>query len=111
MSNQTKKEYSFLDEYISEIIKNSKVGALSEENEKIYLPQLVAQAEVRLGSALMPKLDDKSAEEFTKLLNNEMSTSEEWQAFWRKSVSDFDEVVSKILIDFAEECKVILAKI
>ena len=44
-----KQELSFLENYIMEVLQDSGLGKLSEANRQVYVPQLAAEAEHRLG--------------------------------------------------------------
>ncbi len=105
---QTTHQFDFLIEYVLALLDENKIE-LSEEQKKIYVPQILAQVEMRLGSKLLPQLDGKQTDKFVKLSNNENTTPEEWKNFWYESVPSFEEDVKDILVEFAEKTKQILA--
>mgnify|MGYP001559283188 CR=1 FL=1 len=106
--SQTTHQFDFLIEYVLALLEENKIE-LSEEQKKIYVPQILAQVEMRLGAKLLPKLDGKQTDRFVKLSNNEGASPEEWKAFWHESVPTFEEDVKNILTEFAEKTKQLLA--
>jgi predicted methyltransferase len=91
-----------LEELVVSVLNENGFGKLDEDAKKTYLPQFIAQAEQRLGAAMLPLLGEQSANEFVKLTKKETS-SDEWYGFWKKNVPNFDLVVKKTLKDFASE--------
>ena len=49
-------DFSFLEEYVLQIIKQYGYDSLSEDSKKELFPQFMAQAETRLGAKLLPLL-------------------------------------------------------
>lgn len=109
MSSQ-KKEFSFLEDFILEVLKQNGLANLSEANQRAYLPQLVAEAEFDLGIVLLPKLAEDDAKKFAALGSNLNTTPGEWKKFWASAVPNFDAEVKKVLNKFAEKVSVILNK-
>jgi len=105
---QTTHQFDFLIEYVLALLEENKID-LSEEQKKIYVPQILAQVEMRLGVKLLPKLDGKQTDRFVKLSNNENTTPEEWKSFWHESTPTFAEDVKGVLVEFAEKIKQLLA--
>lgn len=105
---QTTHQFDFLIEYVLALLDENKIE-LSEEQKKIYVPQILAQVEMRLGVKLLPQLDGKQTDKFVKLSNSENTTPEEWKSFWHESVPTFEEDVKDILTEFAEKTKQLLA--
>ena len=104
----TQPNYNFLEDYIIQVLEQSGLGELTEENKKKYLPQLIAKAEYQIGLALVPKLNDKDAEVFAQMMDNGKATPKQWQEFWYGAVPSFDEVVQKVLVNFGKQCKELL---
>ncbi|MBI5728958.1 MAG: hypothetical protein HY983_01785 [Candidatus Magasanikbacteria bacterium] len=102
--------FSFLENYIMEVLQDSGLGKLSEANRQVYVPQLAAEAEYRLGLELLPKLDKEQAEKFSGMVSAEESSPTVWQTFWRQAVPQFDATVQSVLKKFAEDCRKILAR-
>ena len=102
-------QYSFLEEYIMDVLKQNGLGKLTEENRKKYLPQLSTEAERQIGLALMPKLNEQNAVEFAKMMEKSENSPEVWQKFWRDAVPDYETVVTEVLVKFATQCADILA--
>lgn len=106
--SQTAHQFDFLIEYVLALLEENKID-LTEEQKKIYVPQILAQVEMRLGAKLLPQLDAKQTDKFVKLSNNENTTPDEWKNFWYESVPSFDADVKDILVEFAEKTKQLLA--
>lgn len=101
-------KFDFLIEYVLSLLETNNIN-LSVEQKGMYVPQLLAQVEMRLGLKLLPKLNDEQKEAFTDLTNSKNTTPQEWEKFWHESVPTFDEDVKEVLVEFAEEAKQILA--
>jgi len=101
----------FLDQYILLVLKENGFEDLTPENQEQFLPQFTAEAQRRIGLALLPKLDEDSGEKMLDMAANEKTTPEEWQEFWTNSVSDFTEVVKQALLGYAKDLKKVLAGI
>ncbi|MFB6226225.1 MAG: DUF5663 domain-containing protein [Candidatus Paceibacteria bacterium] len=96
--------------FILRILEESGLKELTEEQKEEFLPKLVARAEYKIGQALIPKLSEGAAEEFTELQEQEETDPQVWKDFWEENVEDYDQVVTEALDDFAEECKEVLSK-
>lgn len=105
---QTTHQFDFLIEYVLALLEENKIE-LSEEQKKIYVPQILAQVEMRLGVKLLPQLDAKQTDRFVKLSNNAKTTPEEWKSFWYESVPTFEEDMKSVLMEFAEKTRQLLA--
>jgi len=90
---------------VEEALRQSGFGNLSEETKKEFMPRFVAQAELRLGAALLPLLSESSAKEMSDMIDKQTANPDQWLVFWQKNVKDFDNVVRKILKDYADEMK------
>ncbi|MBI2437015.1 MAG: hypothetical protein HYV41_04730 [Candidatus Magasanikbacteria bacterium] len=104
-------QFDFLKLYIEKTLDEAGFDKMTEETRAQYVPQFVAEAERRIGLALMPRLPGEAAMELEQLLGKEDINPEEMQQFWKKYVPDFDEVLQKTLTDFAEELKEVVAQI
>lgn len=102
-------KFTFLEEQILAMLDSNGLSNLSEENKKEFLPQLSAEAEYRLGLALMPLLNEQQGAELVKLIDREAGP-EELSKFWENAVPNLKEIISNTLADFAEECKTILSR-
>ena len=101
-------QFVFLIDYILKLLEDNKIN-LDEDQKKRYVPQMLAQLEVRLGLELIPKLNDAQKENFAKLVNDEKSTPEAWKKFWY-TVPSFEEDVKRVMTTFAERVREILSK-
>lgn len=104
------KQYDFLSEYLLELLSAIGLGDLNEEQKQMYMPKLRAELEYRFGEHFLPQLDESRAEEFTALLKNQSATPENWQAFWKASIPNFDEQVKEVLAAFADECREVFTR-
>lgn len=93
-----------LQELILSILNKNGFENLDEEAKKEYLPQFLAQAEQRIGNALLPLLNEASAKQFVELTKKE-TTPDQWWEFWQKNVPNFNEVVREALAGFEQEVK------
>ena len=96
-------QFDFLEAYIHDLFTESGCGEMSEETKNKFLPQFVAEAQRRLGLAVLPLLSEESAEEFVSLMEQEDMSHEELKNFWHRSVPQFDEVVQQTLQNFSKE--------
>lgn len=97
----------FLEEFAEQMLAQLGLDNLSQVEREQFLPSIVHNLEMRLGDALLPLVSDSAAPAFRALVSSD-STSEQWLDFWHKTVPNFDDVVKRVLVDFAEESKAIL---
>lgn len=109
MNEQT--QFDFLEQFIETTLDEAGFNTLTEETRAQYVPQFVAEAERRIGLALIPKLTETSAKELDELLKNDEMTAEEMRKFWVKSIPNFETTVQETLKNFAVELKDMLAHI
>ncbi|HLC69454.1 MAG TPA: DUF5663 domain-containing protein [Patescibacteria group bacterium] len=102
-------KFTFLEQYILEVLAQNGLDNLNEELKKSYLPQLMVEAEYRLGLALMPKLNETQVDEFMAFVEKG-ADGEEMMKFWQAAVPDFQEQVKETLLKFSEEVSGILTK-
>lgn len=93
-----------LEELVLNILNENGFDKLDEEAKKTYFPQFMAQAEQRMGAALLPLLNEESANLFVELTKKQVKP-EEWLKFWHDNVENFDDVVKKTLGEYALEVK------
>lgn len=98
-----------LDTYVLEVLRLAGMGEISAKNKEVYVPQLRAEIEIRLGAALMPELTPENAVTFAKMVEEEQMEQDVWQAFWRNVTPEYDQIVENVLLNFARECKALLA--
>ncbi|OGH64414.1 MAG: hypothetical protein A2821_02750 [Candidatus Magasanikbacteria bacterium RIFCSPHIGHO2_01_FULL_41_23] len=101
-------KFDFMIEYIQELLKKLDLGDMTKEELDDYVPQLVVQAEARLGAAMVPLISEKFGNRFADLLEKDSTSREEWLKFWHEAVPNFDDQVKKVLQDFSQECVRIL---
>lgn len=104
-------KFDFLKLYIEKALDDAGFDKLTEETRAQYIPEFVDEAKRRIGLALLPLLEDDAADDLEKLLINEQITTQEVQQFWSSHVPNFNEVVQKTLVDFAQEMKDTLARV
>ena len=97
-------QFDFLRAYIEKIIDESGAfDSLSEDTRDEFIPQFVAEAERRIGIAVMPELNEASAKEFTAMLESESTTADQLQTFWQTNVPELDKIVEITLEAFKKE--------
>lgn len=101
-------QFDFLTEYVLDLLKQNGMEGLTDEQKNVYIPQLLATAEERIGMALLPKLSDEQLKTFSRMVETEGTTPEAWSAFWKGSVPNFEGEVKMVLKQFAEEVRGIL---
>ncbi len=107
MSSTSPVPVGFLTDYVEGLLLNSGLS-LTPEQQKIYLPQLLAQVQVRLGLELLPKLNSADRAEFIRLSNAESADGSLWAAFWQRAVPNFNGVIEDVLATFAARTAEIL---
>ena len=100
-------QFDFMKEYIEELLLANDVN-LTEEQKSVYVPQLMTQAEQRLGIELLPKLSKESLEEFNDLIQADDTTDEQWKVFWSGALPTLEDDVKEILLKFTDEARDIL---
>lgn len=103
----TKQPHYFLEEFAEKVLSELGLSNLTSVEREQFLPQIVRNLELRLGDALLPLVPDSAAPQFRALAESD-STSEQWMEFWHQTVPEFDDIIKKVLADFAQESKVIL---
>lgn len=96
-------QFDFLKTFIAELLDGSGFASLSEQTRQQYAPQFQAEAERRLGLALLPRLNEKSAEELAELVSNPNTKPEDLREFWLANIPDFNALVENTLRSFADE--------
>lgn len=103
-------QYSFLEAYIVELLNKQGFANMSEANRQELLPQFVAQAEVRLGAALLPLVTLSGAEKIKQMVEGGKTSPEQWRSFWEQEVPDFEAVTAKTLTAYGSEVAKILSR-
>ncbi len=101
-------QFGFLIEYVLALLDENKIS-LTDEQKKMYVPQLLAQVEMRLGMDLLPKLNEKQKEQLARLTNDPKTTNEQWKKFWHASIPTFENDVKVVLMKFAERVRQIMS--
>jgi len=83
---------------------------LTDEQRRIYVPQVLARLEERIGLEMLPKLSKPQLTQFAKFAESENTTGEQWRDFWYASIPTFEEDLKKIIIAFGEKVSAILSK-
>lgn len=98
-------QFDFIRQYIEQVLDINGFDGLSEDTRAEYVPQFVAEAERRIGLAMLPKLNETSATELARLIQDPNVSAEVLQNFWKSNVPNFDELLETTLRNFAEEVK------
>jgi hypothetical protein len=99
----------FLTQYVLDVLAQLDLGDMTEQERQKYVPQLVAQVEYRLGVRFMEQIPEDKVEDFGQMLDGDKG-AQEWAAFWKSIIPEFDVQVKEVLDSFLEECKTIFAK-
>ncbi|EKE06817.1 MAG: hypothetical protein ACD_18C00267G0002 [uncultured bacterium] len=102
-------QFDFLKVFIEKTLDEAGFETLSEETRSEYVPQFVAEAERRLGLALIPKLSEESVKNLEKFLQQKDFSLEDLQQFWVDNIPDFQATVEQTLLDFKGELKDIVS--
>ena len=103
--DQTNTQQDLVEQFVQELLNSDSFKDMTEETRNQYAPQLVAEAERRIGLAVLPTLDEEGAKEFVRIAENEKTNPEEMVQFLQTHVPDMGGVVQKTLQDFAKEFK------
>lgn len=99
---------NFLLEYVMDLLAKNGFGNLTDEQQKIYYPQILAHAQARLGLELFPRLSPSDQQKMLDLAASEKTTDHDWRVFWSMAVPNFDEIAQKVLADFDAKFKAAL---
>ncbi len=91
-----------LEELVLNVLNENGFDKLDEEAQKEFFPQYLAQAQQRIGAALLPLLTEESAKQFVELSKKE-TNPEKWWEFWQANVPNFNNVVKEALAGFAQD--------
>lgn len=97
----------FMEDYINELLEANNVN-LTDDQKQVYVPQIMIQAEQRIGLELLPKLSEEHLDEFNMLMEKDGTSDEEWRIFWNKARPHIEDDVKEILTRFAEEVRGVL---
>jgi len=100
---------SWLDQYISDLFDEHGFESMTEEQRSDFVPQFSAQLQQRLGLATMKKLDQKAQIELEKIMEMDNLNQQMLDDFWKNNIPDHEKLVKKVLEDFAQEFKKIMA--
>ncbi len=96
-------QFDFLDSQIQKLLDDNGFAEMGEGVRSEYAPQLVAEAQRRLGLAVLPLLSEQNAEELAEILDNENLDAAALRDFWTRAVPNFESVVDTTLQNFASE--------
>lgn len=97
--------FDFTHAFIHQLLDGAGFENLSEEMRAQYVPQFAAEAERRLGIAMLPLLNEQQAKDFAAMVQNEATTPQQIEEFWKGAVPNFEAVVKQTLEDFANEIR------
>src|SRR3989338_4653949 len=104
-------QFDFLQTYIERLLDDNDFLNLSEETRAQLIPQFEAEAQRRIGLALLPHLDENAANQLCRLIDDPMVSPEKLRAFWVDAVPEFESIVEETLRDFAIEFRQVIANI
>lgn len=103
--DQANSQFDFLKDFIEQLFDDSGFAGISEDARKQFVPQFTAEAERRIGLALMPMLNEKQSEELIAIVEDRGADNEALSDFWHRAIPNFDAVVEETLRNFANEFK------
>lgn len=101
-SQPSANQMGFLDQYLMQVLNQHGFAKLKPDDQKAFFPQFLAEADKRLGIAMMPHITEKMAEEISNLMQKE-TTPDQWYEFWSANVQNFDALVKKTMESYASE--------
>ena len=104
-------QFDFLESFIHSMLDEAGFAEMTEATRNQFVPMFTAEAERRLGLALLPLLNDAQLKNLADLTANEAIDENEMLRFWESSIPDFRKVVQSTLTNFAAEFKKNLAAI
>lgn len=91
-----------LEDLIINILRQHGYDNLTEDDQKAMRVQFTAEAERRLGLAIMPLMSEETARRFADMVEKNQDPVM-WYQFWKDNIPGFEDVVKKTLEDFAVE--------
>jgi hypothetical protein len=98
-------QFDFLNDFIEDMFAGVGMSNLSEETKNQFIPQFTAEAQRRIGLAVLPALSEQAAEQLALLIKSDDITPDGLRAFWETEVPEFQGVVEGTLREFATEFK------
>ncbi|MEK7680998.1 MAG: DUF5663 domain-containing protein [Patescibacteria group bacterium] len=102
-------KFDFLRSFVDKLLDETGFAEMSEATRAKYVPMFIAEAERRLGMALLPLLGEENIDELMQLTDQDAPT-EKMLEFWKSKVPNFESEVNKVLQSFIIEFKQTLAK-
>ena len=96
MSNQNQIQQTIIDEL--------GLSGLPQEKQEKLLSQMTEVVLQRIFIETMQKLSKSDQEEYAKMVENK-ATPDEVEAYLRGKITDYDEMIKKIIDDFKSEMK------
>lgn len=96
MSNQNQIQQTIIDEL--------GLSGLSQEKQEKLLSQMTEVVLQRIFIETMQKLSEADQEEYAKMVENK-ATPDEVEVYLRGKITDYDEMIKKIIDDFKSEMK------
>lgn len=93
---------TFLVQFVDEMLKETGLANLTPEQKQIYVPQMTALLEQRIGLKLVPQLDETQMQNLADLADKDAS-AEAWKTFWYNAIPNFEEQIKNILSEFAAQ--------
>lgn len=104
-------QFDFLRQYIEQVLDANDFGGLTEDTRAEFIPQFVAEAERRIGLAMLPLLTEDSATELTRLIQDPTVDAATLQRFWETNIPNFSQLLTATLENFAKEIKQTVANL
>ncbi len=95
----------FFEAFIVNMFSEIGFDRMSEDQQALYIPQFTAELRQKISNELVPRLSKDQVEQFVALVDNPVTTGEDWRNFWYTNIPNFDQELGNILLAFTEEVK------
>lgn len=89
--------------FVEQLYSAAGLDKLPPDLKEEYSERIGVEVNRRIGLSMMEALDEKSLEEFNKLMEKEEVDPAEAMAFFKQNVPDFEVKMQKVFGDFTKE--------
>lgn len=102
METQNEEMISSQSQAVAQLVKDLGIGNLSQEKQDELIVKMTEVLLKRIFLETMEKLGEQGREEYEKMSEGEIQ-SEQVEAFFKEKISNYDEMVEKIIEEFKSE--------
>jgi hypothetical protein len=88
---------------LDQLVKDLGIDTLSQEKQNDFVIKMTEVLLKRIFIETMEKLGDHGREEYGKLTEGDQASPEQVEAFFKDRISNYDEMVQKVIVDFKME--------